>query len=156
MSHIHNIAFSSESHPVWIRREICTGENSSKQICCWILMCKTTLFTGGSIIMDYGVVFWPEANKFKVKCLNVGFVSYKHSFLVNWSHVDYCDVFNQLFELPFWWHSFTTEHPLVSKLCNANFLQICSDEETSSSTSWMAWGWDNFQQIVLNYLAYGH
>ncbi len=101
MSHIHNIAFSSESHPVWIRREICTGENSSKQICCWILMCKTTLFTGGSIIMDYGVVFWPEANKFKVKCLNVGFVSYKHSFLVNWSHVDYCDVFNQLFGLPF-------------------------------------------------------
>ncbi len=29
---------------------------------------------------------------------------------------------------------FTAEHPLVSKWCNATFLQICSDEETNSST----------------------
>ncbi len=33
----------------------------------------------------------------------------------------------------FWWHPFTAEDPLVSKLCNAKFLQICSDEETNSS-----------------------
>ncbi len=33
---------------------------------------------------------------------------------------------------------FTAEDPLVSKWCNAKFLQICSDEETNSSTSWMA------------------
>ncbi len=31
--------------------------------------------------------------------------------------------------------------PLVSKWCNDTFLQICSDEETDSSTFWMAWGW---------------
>ncbi len=38
-------------------------------------------------------------------------------------------------------HPFTAEDPLVRKLCNATFPQICSDEETNSSTSCMAWGW---------------
>ncbi len=28
---------------------------------------------------------------------------------------------------------------------NAKFLQICSDEETNSSTSWMSWEWLYFQ-----------
>ncbi len=28
--------------------------------------------------------------------------------------------------------------------CNAKFLQICSDEETNSSTSWMPRGWVHF------------
>ncbi len=51
--------------------------------------------------------------------------------------------FYQLFGL--WRHPFTTEDPLVSKWCNATFLQICSHEETKSSTSWMAWGWVNSQ-----------
>ncbi len=31
---------------------------------------------------------------------------------------------------------------------SAKFLQICSDEETNSST-WMAWGWVHFQQIII-------
>ncbi len=39
--------------------------------------------------------------------------------------------------------------PLVSKWCNAKFIQICSDKETNSSTSWMAWGWVNFLQIFI-------
>ncbi len=43
----------------------------------------------------------------------------------------------------------THSHPLVSKWCNATFLQICSDEETNSSTSWMAWGWVNCQQLFI-------
>ncbi len=30
----------------------------------------------------------------------------------------------------FWRHPFTADYPLVSKWCNAKFLQICSDEET--------------------------
>ncbi len=47
--------------------------------------------------------------------------------------------FNQLFEHSFWRHPFTAEDPSVSKWRNAVFLQICSDEETNSSTSWMAW-----------------
>ncbi len=37
--------------------------------------------------------------------------------------VNYREVFNQLFELSFWWHPFTAKYPLVSKWCNANFLQ---------------------------------
>ncbi len=35
--------------------------------------------------------------------------------------------------------------PLVNTWCNAKFLQICFEEETNSSTSWMAWGWAHFQ-----------
>ena len=52
--------------------------------------------------------------------------------------------FYQLFGLSFWRHPFTAEDPLVSKWCNAKFLQICSDEET---IFWMAWGWVNVKQI---------
>ncbi len=37
--------------------------------------------------------------------------------------------FFQLFGLSFWRHPFTAEHPLVSKWCNAKFLQICSDNK---------------------------
>ncbi len=47
----------------------------------------------------------------------------------------------QLFGLSFWRHPFTAEDPLVSKWCKDTFLQICSDEETNSSTSWVAWWW---------------
>ncbi len=36
----------------------------------------------------------------------------------------------QLFGLSFWRHPFTAEDPLVKNVCNAKFLQICSDEET--------------------------
>ncbi len=57
--------------------------------------------------------------------------------------------FYQLFGLSFWRHPFTAEDPLVSKWCNATFLQICSDEETNSSTSWMAWRWVNVQKIFI-------
>ncbi len=32
---------------------------------------------------------------------------------------------------------------------NANFLQIYFDQETNSSTSWMAGGWVHFQQIFI-------
>ncbi len=37
--------------------------------------------------------------------------------------------FYQLFGLSFWRHPFTSEDPLVSKWCNAKFLQICSDDK---------------------------
>ncbi len=33
-----------------------------------------------------------------------------------------------MFGLSFWRHPFTAEDPLVSKWCNAKFLQICSDD----------------------------
>ncbi len=55
--------------------------------------------------------------------------------------------FYQLFGLSFWRHPFTAEDPLVNKWCNAKFLQICSEKETNSSTSWMARWWVNFKQI---------
>ncbi len=44
--------------------------------------------------------------------------------------MDYCDVFISCLD-SFWRHPFTSEDPLVSKLCNAIFFQICSDEETT-------------------------
>ncbi len=36
-------------------------------------------FTGGNIIMDYGLVFWPELEKVKMPYLMYEFVSYKHA-----------------------------------------------------------------------------
>ncbi len=38
-------------------------------------------------------------------------------------------------------------HCRRSIVSNITFLQICSHEETNSSTSWMVWGWVNFKQI---------
>ncbi len=58
--------------------------------------------------------------------------------------------FYQLFRHSFWRHPFTAEDPVMSMWCNAKFLQICSDEETNSSTSWMACGWVHFQQIFIS------
>ncbi len=40
--------------------------------------------------------------------------------------------------LSLWRHPFTAVDPLVSKWCNATFLQICSDQQTNSSTSRMS------------------
>ncbi len=49
----------------------------------------------------------------------------------------------------FWRHPFTAEDPLMSKWCNATFLQICSVEETNSSISYMAWEWVHFLQMFI-------
>ncbi len=57
--------------------------------------------------------------------------------------------FYQLFGLSFWRHPLTAEDLLVSKWCNATFLQICSHEEPNSSTTPMAWAWVNFQQMLI-------
>ncbi len=54
-----------------------------------------------------------------------------------WCGLLWC--FISCLEISFWWHPFTAEDPLVSKRCNATFLQICSDEETQSCTFWMPW-----------------
>ncbi len=66
-----------------------------------------------------------------------------HNMLIDgleWCGLLWC--FYQLFRLSFWRHPFTAEDLLLSKWCNAKFLQICSSEEINSSTTfWMAWGW---------------
>ncbi len=36
-------------------------------------------FTGGSVIMDYGLIFWPDIS-LKLKHLNDLFISYKHAY----------------------------------------------------------------------------
>ncbi len=71
--------------------------------------------------MDRGLVFTS-------KHLNDGFVSYKRGAfvfsrceLMDWSGVDYCDVF---IRLSFWRHPFTAEDLLLRHWCNATFLQI--------------------------------
>ncbi len=66
---------------------------------------------------------------------------------MDWSGLLWC--FYQMFGLSFWRHPFTAEHPLLSKWCKATFLQICSDEETNSSTSWMTRGWVYFSAHFL-------
>ncbi len=116
-------------------------------------------FTVGSVIMDYfldsGVR--PEATILSKNTLMMDLIFYKHAASqdVNWlSRVLWITCgslwcFYQLFGLSFWRHPFTAEDLLASKWCNATFLQICSKEETYSSTSWMAWRWANFQQISI-------
>ncbi len=44
--------------------------------------------------------------------------------------------FYQLIGLSFRRHPFTADDPLVSKLCNAKFLQICSGEQTHVHLGW--------------------
>ncbi len=60
-------------------------------------------------------------------CANSGTAlgTYMHTYIH--TYILWC--FNQLFELSFWRHPFTAGDPLVSKWCNAEFLQICSNEE---------------------------
>ncbi len=66
-----------------------------------------------------------------LKHLDDGFVSYKHAAFwllkmlivgLEWCGLLWC--LYQLFGLSFWRHPFTAEHPLLSKWCNATFLQI--------------------------------
>ncbi len=59
---------------------------------------------------------------------------------MDWGDVDYCDAIISCLD-SFWRHPFTAVDPLLIKWRNATFLQIFSDEETNSSTSWMAGEW---------------
>ncbi len=49
----------------------------------------------------------------------------------------------------FWRHPFTAEDPLVSKWCNATFLQICSDEKYKLLDILDGLGWVHFQQTFI-------
>ncbi len=57
--------------------------------------------------------------------------------------------FIRFFGLSFWRHPSTAEDPLVSKWCNDTFFQICSNDETNSSTHRIYRGWILFMQIFI-------
>ncbi len=56
--------------------------------------------------------------------------------------------FYHLFGLSFWRHPFTAEDPLLSKWCNATFLQIWWRNKLIYCTSWMTCRWVHFQQSL--------
>ncbi len=127
-------------------------QRSSKQICWWICIREDNRY--GLFLLEtcyYGLLTTDMLKRLD------GFVSHKHSFSLHKMLIDglewcglivnYCDVFISCLD-SFWRYPFTAEDPLVSKLYNAQCLQIYFDEETSSSRSiWMDWGWLHFQQI---------
>ncbi len=55
---------------------------------------------------------------------------------MDWSRVDYFGL---------WRHPFTSEDPMVSKWCNANFLKVCSNEEKTQHSL----GWPEDEQILI-------
>ncbi len=102
--------------------------------CQWILMWEDTSFS------------LEEAQKQWFKCFIAGFVSYKHAAfhssrdeLMNWSDVDYCDVFISCLES----HSDGT-HSLLVIYWRASDVMLHfsfkSDEKTNAFTTWMGWG----------------
>ncbi len=147
-----------ESCLIWIRRE---SENSPKKYVGGFWCKKTTLDEHFHWRKRY-YVLWTSilarSENLKLKRLNDEFLKNMQLFTsqdvnwwtgVMWTTCGLLWCFYQLFGLSFWRHPFTAEDQLVSKWCNAKFLQICSDEETNSSTSWMAWRWVNFQQMLI-------
>ncbi len=63
--------------------------------------------------------------------------------LLNATYVDYYDVL-WVFGLSFWRHPFTADNLLVSKWCNAKFLQICSNEEQKKIILNLGWLEDEY------------
>ncbi len=169
LSSIHNVAFSSEKVILSESGEICTyqalftSENSPKHICVWILIWKdnrTWTFHWRKCYYGLWTCIFARSEGLKLHALKID-LFWTCSFSLHKTLTDrlkrcgllWC--FYQLFGLSFWRHPFTAEDPLVSKWCNAAFLQICSDEETNSSTSWMAWGWVHFH-FWMDYSCEGH
>ncbi len=95
-------------------------------------------FPEDSVIMDYGLVFWPEV---MVQCWNRRMKNML---------IDALELCGLLFIRCLDSHSDGT-HSLQrinkNKWCNAKILQICSHEGTNSSVPWMAWGWVHFQHF---------
>ncbi len=137
-----------------MHRTIKTVENISKQICRWILIWEDnrgwTFVTGGSVIVDCGLLGWyltrSDGLKFKIPSWSICFLQniqlltlqdINRWTVVMWV-VEYYNFFiSYLDSQSDGTHSLHAE--VVSKWCNAKFLQICSNE-TDSSTSWMIWG----------------
>ncbi len=137
---IYFLSTLKKSGLAWIctDQEPFTVQNSSKQICEWILMWETTgegLFHWRKCYYGLWTHILARSNSLKLKCLlNDEFVYYKPTAFSSqdincWTGVVWITCgslwcFYQLFGLSFWRHPFTAEHPLLSKWCNATFLQI--------------------------------
>ncbi len=109
-------------------------------------------FSGKNNIMDRGSMFLLEALIWSQNVLMQLFTTQD----INWwtgvmritCGLLWC--FYQVFGRSFWWHPFTAENPLVSKWCNATFLQICSDEICSEKNHLdLSWGWVNFKHFLI-------
>ncbi len=91
-------------------------------------------FIGGSVIMDYRpLVFCLKRHLFTLR--DVGDL---------WITCGLLWFFFYQFGLSFWRHPFNAEDPLVSKWCNAKFLQI-QQKKKISSAFWICWGWVHFE-----------
>ncbi len=105
-------------------------QNTSKQICWWILMWEDNRWWIFSL--DYhGIMARRDGLKLKIYWF-VLFITNMQLFasqdLNSWTWVMWIIVmFSQRFGLSFWRHPFTTEYPLVRNVCNAKILQVCED-----------------------------
>ncbi len=100
-------------------------------------VCHETIGMGFEILRFRMRSMHFDSKKLKNGCKHFGLS-------VQWSLLS---CFYQLFGHWFRRHPFTAEHPLVSKWCNTEIFQMCSDKERKYSTSWMTWGLVHFQQF---------
>ncbi len=118
---------------VWIRREICTDQaafTSQNQYVGGTFSLEEVLL----LITNY-ILAWNDS--LKLKHFNDG---------LEWCGLWWC--FYQLMDS----HSDGT-HSLQRIHCWVSDVTLHfskSDEETNSSTSWMAWAWGHFQQIFIS------
>ncbi len=103
-----------------------TSQNSSKQICGWILMWETT----GDALSHWRKRYYGLWNHILVQ--NVLMLDLFHLLSsqdinwwtgVVWINCGLLWFFYQLFGLSFWRHPFTAEHPLLRHWCSDTFLQ---------------------------------
>ncbi len=140
------------------RHKKCKQKLTFELLCLYSLLCLFTEFfyvlSCKSLLEE--VILWTEDScfshkqRFEVKpsYWYICFLqTYDFSFLKTLTDMDYCDVFISCLDS----HSDGT-HSLQRIHCwdtDAVTHFSKSDEETNSSTSWLAWGWGCFQQIFI-------
>ncbi len=121
---------AEESAQIKHRLQAKTVQNSSKQLCGWILMWETT----GDGLFHWRKHYYGLWTQILVKNVLMDLFQFLSSQDVNWwtgvvwitCGLLWC--FCQLFGLSFWRHPFTAEHPLLRHWCRDTFLQICCPE----------------------------
>ncbi len=122
-----------------------TSENSSKQICWWILMWER----GQQAINFYGFVFWPE-HALIIFFLQARSFSF-HKTLIDGLEscgllVDYCDVFISSLDS----HSDGIHSLQRTKWCNAKFSPIYPNLLHLSTLSKFIFGWNIYLTDSVN------